>query len=220
VSLLALIDFLRNWVKDIAIMFILLSMVELVLPNENMKRYINVVIGFMIIVVIISPFVRLINSNFNLEKEVFKNMVENVQFQYDEDLELQKIQEKQIKETYLNKIKNDIKETLDGVTDYDIDDIKISIFEDEENYGNIKDIQIVMGTKNGSKDYHQDSVNTIKIEEIRINNSHLEANETAQFKDDEKIKDILNEKYSIPKDNIKVFINNKPEEGDFSGENH
>lgn len=201
-------------------MFILLSMVELVLPNENMKRYINVVIGFMIIVVIISPFVRLINSNFNLEKEVFKNMVENVQFQYDEDLELQKIQEKQIKETYLNKIKNDIKETLDGVTDYDIDDIKISIFEDEENYGNIKDIQIVMGTKNGSKDYHQDSVNTIKIEEIRINNSHLEANETAQFKDDEKIKDILNEKYSIPKDNIKVFINNKPEEGDFSGENH
>ncbi len=219
-SLLALIDFLRNWVKDIAIMFILLSMVELVLPNENMKRYINVVIGFMIIVVIISPFVRLINSNFNLEKEVFKNMVENVQFQYDEDLELQKIQEKQIKETYLNKIKNDIKETLDGVTDYDIDDIKISIFEDEENYGNIKDIQIVMGTKNGSKDYHQDSVNTIKIEEIRINNSHLEANETAQFKDDEKIKDILNEKYSIPKDNIKVFINNKPEEGDFSGENH
>jgi len=205
---LGIIDFFRNWVKDIAIMFILLSMIELILPNDNMKRYVNIVIGFMIIIVIITPFVRLINSNFNIEKEVFKNMIDNIEFQYQEDSNLKIVQEKQIKETYLNKLREDIKNTLDGTIDYDIYDINISIFEDEENYGNIKDIEIIMESTNNNLDHDQDSINTVKIEEIRINNLYSEEDEITELEGNENIKDILYEKYSVPKDNIKIYVKN------------
>ncbi len=203
-------EFLRGWVKDITIMFILLSVVELALPNSNMKRYINMVIGFMIIVVIISPFIRLINSNFNVEREIFKSMIDEVKFQYEEDFELQDLQKSQIKETYLNKLKESVKESINGVLDYEVNDVKISIYEDEKNYGNIKDIEIVMKPRDGDNTHDEDTIKTIKIEEIRINDLHKEVEEDdlKPFENDDKIKDILNEKYNIPKENIKILIKN------------
>lgn len=203
-------EFLRGWVKDITIMFILLSVVELALPNSNMKRYINMVIGFMIIVVIISPFIRLINSNFNVEREIFKSMIDEVKFQYEEDFELQDLQRSQIKETYLNKLKESVKESINGVLDYEVNDVKISIYEDEKNYGNIKDIEIVMKPRDGDNTHDEDTIKTIKIEEIRINDLHKEVEEDdlKPFENDDKIKDILNEKYNIPKENIKILIKN------------
>jgi len=217
---MTIIEFLRNLVKDIAIMFILLSIVELALPNSNMKRYVNIVIGFMIIITIISPFIRLIKSNFNIEREIFKNMIDEVKFRYDEDVGLQEIQERQIKETYLNKLKESIKETVDGILDYQVDDVRISIFEDEKNYGTIKDIEIVMAPKNSNEEYSEDTIKTIKIEEIKINDSSAESEveELEPFDKDDKIKDILYERYNIPKDNIKVLVKTNREESEVSGE--
>ena len=217
---MTIIEFLRNLVKDIAIMFILLSIVELALPNSNMKRYVNIVIGFMILITIISPFIRLIKSNFNIEREIFKNMIDEVKFRYDEDVGLQEIQERQIKETYLNKLKESIKETVDGILDYQVDDVRISIFEDEKNYGTIKDIEIVMAPKNSNEEYSEDTIKTIKIEEIKINDSSAESEveELEPFDKDDKIKDILYERYNIPKDNIKVLVKTNREESEVSGE--
>ncbi|NLY78210.1 MAG: stage III sporulation protein AF [Tissierellia bacterium] len=215
---MAILEFLRNWVKDIAIMFILLSIVELALPNNNMKRYVNIVIGFMVIIVIISPFVKLLNKNFSIEQEIFKTMVDEVQYQYDEDLALQNLQARQIKETYLKKLKENIKESIDGVLDYQVDDIKIWISEDDENYGEIKDIEIVMGEKKDIDHYEHDSINTIKIEEIKIDTSNFEVEKLEAFEEADKIKNILHEKYSIPRDSIRIFLNNNTEEGEKDGE--
>ncbi len=199
-------------------MFILLSIVELALPNNNMKRYVNVVIGLMIIIVIISPFIKLINSSFNIEQEIFKSIVEGVQFEYADNSDLQELHERQIKETYINMLKENVKATIDGILEYQVDDIKISIFEDEDNYGNIRDIEIVMAPKDGSDSYDEDTIKTIKIEEIKIDDSNKETEKATTFKDGDKIKDILYEKYNVPKDNIKILIYNKGEEGELSGE--
>lgn len=207
---LTLIEFLRSWVKDITIMFILLSIVELALPNSNIKRYVNMVVGFMIIIVIISPFIKLINNNFNVEREVFKSMIDEVKFQYEEDSKLQELQERQIKETYLSKLKENVKETINGMLDYEVDDVKISIYEDEKNYGNIKDIVIVMEPKDRNNKHGEDTIKTIKIEEIKIKDFQKEdeVEKLESFENDDKIKDILYEKYNIPKENVKVLIKN------------
>lgn len=207
---LTLIEFLRSWVKDITIMFILLSIVELALPNSNIKRYVNMVVGFMIIIVIISPFIKLINNNFNVEREIFKSMIDEVKFQYEEDSKLQELQERQIKETYLSKLKENVKETINGMLDYEVDDVKISIYEDEKNYGNIKDIVIVMEPKDRNNKHGEDTIKTIKIEEIKIKDFQKEdeVEKLESFENDDKIKDILYEKYNIPKENVKVLIKN------------
>ncbi|HOM44065.1 MAG TPA: stage III sporulation protein AF, partial [Bacillota bacterium] len=50
-------DFLREWVINIAVIIIFIMFLDTIIPNSSMKRYINVIVGLMIIVVVIKPFV-------------------------------------------------------------------------------------------------------------------------------------------------------------------
>ena len=47
-------EFLNLWLKDIILVFIFLSIVEIMIPKGNMKKYINMIIGFLIIITIIN----------------------------------------------------------------------------------------------------------------------------------------------------------------------
>ena len=58
------ISFISTWLKDIVVLFILISIAELIMPKGNMKKYINMVIGLLIIFTIISPFAKLLKLNF------------------------------------------------------------------------------------------------------------------------------------------------------------
>ena len=92
-----IIEFLTIWLKDIVLVFIFISIVELVLPNGNMKKYINMIIGFLIIIVIMGPFVKLIHKDYSFARDLYKNQIESINFEYSENQELNKIQEEQIK---------------------------------------------------------------------------------------------------------------------------
>ena len=52
-----MINFLSNWIEQIAIAVIIVSIIELILPKGNLKKYIKVVLGIYIIFCMISPFV-------------------------------------------------------------------------------------------------------------------------------------------------------------------
>ena len=62
-----LIAFVRYWLQDIIMVFVIITIVEILLPNSNMRKYINMVVGFLIILVMISPFVQLLNPNYNID---------------------------------------------------------------------------------------------------------------------------------------------------------
>lgn len=55
-------EFIRSWVRDIAIMVICLGFLELLLPQNSMERLVRVVIGLVIVVIIISPLAGLLRG--------------------------------------------------------------------------------------------------------------------------------------------------------------
>ncbi|MBZ2173747.1 stage III sporulation protein AF [Schnuerera sp. xch1] len=205
-----IVEFLRNWVKDIAIIFVLVSIIEIVVPNNNLKKYVNMVIGFLIIIAIISPFVNLINENYSFDKEVFKEIVNGIEVQNDSNLNLTSMQEKQIKDVYMEKVKEDIKNEISESSDYEVKNIYISIYEDEENYGNIKEIELILEDDIKEKE-QQDTINVIKIEEIKMRSTQLDTMELEEFEEDEEVKNIISEKYNVSKENIRVFLNTEGE---------
>ena len=69
---MGIVDFLKLWIRDIAFVFVIVSIIEIIIPNNNMKRYIDMVIGLLIIIVIITPFIKLLNKDFDIDKEIFK----------------------------------------------------------------------------------------------------------------------------------------------------
>ena len=53
-----MIKFLSNWAKNIGFSIIIISILEMILPNNKSKKYIKMVMGTYIIFCIISPFIK------------------------------------------------------------------------------------------------------------------------------------------------------------------
>lgn len=57
-------DFLSGWIANI-IMFILLAVIlDMLLPNSNLQRYVKMVIGLLLIVIILNPILKIFSQNF------------------------------------------------------------------------------------------------------------------------------------------------------------
>lgn len=63
-----MINFLSLWVKNLSLSLIVVSILEMLLPNNKTKKYIKMVMGLYILFSIIAPFVNNSNVlNFNIE---------------------------------------------------------------------------------------------------------------------------------------------------------
>lgn len=184
-----------------------------------MKKYINVVTGLLIIIVIITPFINIIDQSYNIDSKVYENIVDDFVLGEADDSMLLEVQEEQIKETYLNKIKEDIQEIVNKESDYEATNINISLDENKENFGNVKEVDLILKNKSNEENEPEEVINLINIKEIQINEKEQETEELVEFQDDN-IKNQIIKKYELPKDNIRIYINNNNKEGEFSGENN
>ena len=177
-------EFLNLWLKDIILVFIFLSIVEIMIPKGNMKKYINMIIGFLIIITIINPFVKLFNRDYSFNKDLYKNQIENINILYEGNDELIKTQEEQVKEFYTEKIEEELEDLIISTTDYTIERVNTTIDEEEESFGRLLTIEIFLKEK-------------VKTEEEKDNII--------------KIKKDISEYYNLPEEKVKIFLNNKGE---------
>lgn len=205
------IDFLHLWLKDIVLVFIFISLVELAIPKGKMKKYINMVFGFLIIIVIISPFVKLVNCNYSFTKNLYQNQLKDLEFQEKNYEGLAETQEGQIKSLYKDKIKEEMKEIINQHTDYYIDYMDFELEYGGENFGKLLSIEIVLRDKDkGTRD------GDIKIDKIKDVNVGWEEEDGEEYEDlsHSPLKEELSKKYRLAKDKIKILINNRAgEEG-------
>ena len=71
-----MISFLKNWIEQIVISVIIVSIFELLIPNGKIKKYIKVVLGIYIIFCIISPFVNQESMDLRLQ-DLYIEQLEN-----------------------------------------------------------------------------------------------------------------------------------------------
>lgn len=105
-----MIEFLSNWIEQIAIAVIIVSIFELILPKGNIKKYIKVILGTYIIFCMISPFVNSTNlfdvDNLDLN-ELTNNSTKKVTIDKSQtiDSRLQELYIAEIKKTIETKVK-------------------------------------------------------------------------------------------------------------------
>lgn len=104
-----MIDFLSSWVKNLGLAIVIVSILEMLLPNNKTKKYIKIVLGIFVIFNIISP---LINN-----KEVFS--VESFDLdQYSNSVNSnetvnQESMDRRIEELYIEELEKDITKKLE-----------------------------------------------------------------------------------------------------------
>lgn len=62
-----MIQVLKEWVIGICVIVIFISAVELILPNNDMRKYAKFVLGLLLMTVMIKPILGLFDKNFNID---------------------------------------------------------------------------------------------------------------------------------------------------------
>lgn len=56
------LEWLGNWLKQIIILIIIATLIDLILPNRSMERYVKLVMGLLMIMAILTPILQLIGK--------------------------------------------------------------------------------------------------------------------------------------------------------------
>lgn len=70
-----MIEELKSWIITICTTVIFSTAVEMILPNNNFKKYVKFVLGLILITVLINPIIKIVDKNYNIDnytKEVFE----------------------------------------------------------------------------------------------------------------------------------------------------
>jgi len=183
-----MINFINSWAQSIIIAVIISTIIEMILPDGNIKKYVRSVIGTYMVFVIISPIISKVTG-----KEVKLEM-----YEYPETNEyaISSIDTNAyIEDTYINSIKQEVTNNMKA-KGYKIENIDIIIEKEEVNYGKINKIMLKIS---------KEEAETKNIEPININVSEKPKKEV---KIDEKeintLKEFIKENYGIELENIYI----------------
>jgi stage III sporulation protein AF len=193
-----LIEVLKVWVTNITIAVFFITAVEMILPDNKMKKYAKFVLGLMLIVVIINPIIKIFDKNFDLYS--YSNKAVSYMESSTSATDIKKYKDINITKTSDNFKNNLEKECIIDLQEafpenkYDAD-IEI-VYDDKISQFNINKVEI--GIEEGG---------VKKISEINIDTKSVNASEKNILEGEEgdKIKSRLSSKYQISKDVITVY---------------
>lgn len=195
---MTIISFLSSWLKDIVVLFILITIAELIMPNGSMKKYINLIIGLLIIFTIISPIVKLMKFDFNLDEAVI-NYSKFDEIDSREILEFHDQQEKQIERMFKDKISGEVKKLIEDKSSYTVDSINVNILLEEENYGELDSLEIILKASNNLT---EDKIAVEKVEKVELKKDTDE--EIVEDESFVEIKDLVSDNFSVEKDRVTI----------------
>lgn len=155
-------EFVKVWLKEIVVLFLIISLIDIILPKGKMKRYVDFIIGILIIFTIISPLTRFNNLSLDLDSAVTN---------FDEQIisanSLADLQNNQVKDIYTNNLKAKIKALIEDNGNYDVKDINLATLPDDERSFVLDKINIILSI--------QDEINkTFKVEKVEISKEAIE----------------------------------------------
>lgn len=194
-----MINALTSWAKAIVMAIIIVSILEMLLPNNKTKKYIKMVMGLFILYNIISPFIK--------DKNALK--FEEADLQTFTSSEMKSIEvnqesmDRRLEELYIQQIEKDITKKLEK-KGYKVKSCKVQakISNDEDTTGITKiKLKIEKGEKLESEDEKQDE----EIENKLITTiQSIKKVDTRISKAENMVGDALLEKVDIQ--NIKQFL--------------
>ncbi|MFW5962254.1 MAG: stage III sporulation protein AF [bacterium] len=189
-------NFLINWVKQIIFTVLIFTILDMFLPNENIKKYVRIVMGFFIALIFISPILSFFNMDFaslSISEEIIpseyasqveKNSKKVEQFQ---DNNLMRIYKKRIVENISTIIEKDF-------VSFIVQEVDITLNDEYQ----ITNVAIRLIDK---------SVKQVKIEPINITISSSKSEEADILTEkEEEIKSRINEELQVKKEKISIEI--------------
>lgn len=206
-----MVAFISEWVVTIISLIIFTTFIEILIPNSNYKRYIDVVMGFLLVVVILTPLTKFIGGQVDFEEGILRasnqlelstaqNRISNVQYDNDEA----------VIRLYKNEISKQLQDYIEKNTEYAVNNISIEIDDNSGSpkFGSIKNFDITLEKKIENMKPVNKTVKPIQINiPVRKNNNNtVEAGSILVSNETDLIKENIGNLYNISKDNINIHI--------------
>lgn len=219
-----MIEWLGEWLKDIILIVLLASFVDLLLPNSEVQRYARIILGLLIILVILTPIIEIFDSDYS--KSILTNFFENEIYNEDsastmqsyesiEEIGLEKYQDKVLEESTAN-IQKELSMILNSRMSIQIKDISLDAEVVEDVWQINKLIIYAIKTEEQTKKDSNIASNAddIKnVENVRVNDidivtgsSNKEAENDKENEIIKEIKKIIFEEWNITEDKIVVYL--------------
>ena len=175
-----MIEFISSWAKSLGVTIILVSIIEMLLPNNKTKKYIRVVLGIFVLFNIISPFIKN-KEQLNIIEEINSADLEKYSSKYDdyksndnnnnEDNNIlnQTSMDKRITELYKQELERSIKNKIEEIG-YEVESCKVEA-EIINNETGINKVKVKIGNKkeennNGNNEDNEKTTEEKVVEEI------------------------------------------------------
>lgn len=210
-----MINFLSSWVKNLALALIIVSILEMILPNNKTKKYVKMIMGLYILFSIISPFIE--NSNeLDLNNLDLNSYVEEIQATASTSEEVdQTSMDNRLNQIYKEELQKDIIQKIEE-KGYEVESCKVEAYISEEDSGIEK---ITLKIKGKASENEEKQENTIedkivteiqKIQKVDINiskdeeNGEIEESSNITKTDVKIIKDFLINEYGVSEQCLKI----------------
>lgn len=160
-----MINFMSSWAEQIVLAVIVATIIEMILPKNKNKKYLQMVIGVYILFNIISPIIKN-KENFSIEKFNIEDYNTTSQYEVDQssmDEKLEKIYLEELEQIVISKFEENDYEVIKCNIDAVLDSTK-------KNAG-IHSITIKIQGESGKKDTDQlksEIADELEIEEKKI----------------------------------------------------
>lgn len=212
-----MIEFLSTWVKNLSLALIVISILEMILPNNKTKKYIKMVMGIYILFSIVAPFIEN-GNNFDLEN-VDISFYEKTSQQVSSDKVNQESMENRLNQIYKEELEKDITSKLEQ-KGYELEKCSVIAKISDESYNKNTIEKIVLKIKgktlqNVSEDINSienkiiTEVEKIKKVEIKVSEQNEEKNNkeepsTISKADIKLIKEFLIQEYGVSEKCLKI----------------
>ena len=207
-----MIDYFSEWTQNLTLAIVIVSLFEMLLPNNKTKKYIKVVMGLYILFNIISPFVK---NDFSIQLE---NIVENSKSQTTSTEAVdQTSMDTRPKQICKEELEKDIKQKIEG-QGYIVESCKVDIKIEEQT--EIEKITLKVKKENKTNEEkennkeEQEKQNDIqqklvkevqKIKKVQIGETKKNSNEqNLSTQDISNIKNFLIKEYEVNEKCLKI----------------
>ena len=188
-----MISYISSWAQQVIICVILVTILEMILPNGNSKKYIKTIIGIYVLYVVISPGIKLFTgSDMKIDYSKYKKYFEGEEVSG-------KVEGITVEDTYKSEIEKQMKSDVESMG-YSVIDITLD-FNLEE--GVIKNVTLSVNKE--AKEEKKDNDINISVNKIEIGKMSVE--NTLSNSEIDRIKQKINENYGV--DFKEITINSK-----------
>ena len=196
-----MINFLKQWSNQIIVAVIVSTIIEMILPEGNNKKYIKMIIGLYVLFTIIQPVItKLTGNEINLNDFNYNKYLKDTVQVSSSTEQFEDTNSKLIKQTYIDSIKRDIQQKIEQ-KGFKVLKCELDITQDENLLKNIE-----LNLEKNTKEENTDLNNKIQINEVNISKNTIDEKkkDVISDKDKQELKKYLSEEYKIDANSIKI----------------